>query len=331
MAKKRVRRNYYKNSRAQRRQRIVLRCFVGLRMVFLMAGMVGASLLLILAYDAVTQSAYFEARTIGVEGNGRLSRATILEQSGLKLNQNILSVNLETLRSKLMVHPWIAAAEIKRELPDTINIRVKERVPVAVVDLNRPYYLDEEGEIFKAVEPSDDVNVPLVTGLSFSDLDLEDPWRSRLVRALMEALRFSRAHQQLTPCQHLRRIHVDREMGLTLYTLFPTYTLAERNDYTPASGTPEYEPSPESGAVDEIQVGQGMVTIKVGFEDYESKLKRLAYMLSYLEQEHGLFNFQFIDLNDMDRVVVKSLQVGPAGTNSAAEDCRAWLKVRKEV
>jgi hypothetical protein len=74
-----------------------------------------------------------------------------------------------------------------------------------------------------------------------------------------------------------------------------------------------------------------MVTIKMGFEDYESKLKRLAYMLSHLEKEQGLFNYEFIDLNDMDRVVVKSSQVGPAGTGAAGQDSRTWLKVRKEV
>ncbi|UCD87126.1 MAG: FtsQ-type POTRA domain-containing protein [Desulfobacterales bacterium] len=132
--------------------------------------MAGISLLLILAYDAVTQTSYFEAHEITVEGNKELSKQTVLKQAGLKLHENILAVNLNTIRYRLMAHPWVASAAIERALPDTIHIRVKERVPIAIVDLDRLFYVDERGEIFKPVESSDRVRVPVVTGLSLSGI-----------------------------------------------------------------------------------------------------------------------------------------------------------------
>ena len=349
MARKQVRKNYYKNSRAQRRQRVIRRCLMGLKIMLLVGGMTGTSLLLILAYDAVTQSSYFEARTITVEGNQRFSKERILKQAGLKLHDNILSVNLNTVRYRLMADPWVAAAEVERELPDAIHIRVRERVPIAIVDLNRParlaspparqlFYLDEEGEIFKAVDPvrdrpdnssgilrskvsngvesSDKVRVPVITGLGLSDIDFNDQSRSRLFGAVMEVLRLSRLHQNVIPLHCLHRIHVDREMGLTLYAFLGRCSL---------SATPDSAP-PFTGKADRrTPAGGNAVAIKVGFGDYESKYSRLGDMVPYLKKESGFLNLQSIDLNDSDRVVVRASLAGQAERRSIFWGRGLWL------
>jgi cell division protein FtsQ len=334
LAKKQVRKNYYKNSRVRRRQRIIRRCLLGLKTILLVGGIAGTSLLLILAYDAVTQSSYFEARTITVEGNQRYSKETILKQAGLKLHDNILSLNLNTLRYRLMARPWIAGAEVERELPDAVHIRVRERVPIAIVNLNRParvasegvegrlFYLDEEGEIFKPVESSDKVRVPVVTGLALSDIDFNDQSRSLLFRAVMEVLRLSRLHQNVILLRALHSIHVDRQVGLTLYALPPPYNL---------STTPDRAPVLAGKANRGIQADRGAVAIKVGFGDYGSKYRRLRDMIPYLEKESGFLNVQSIDLNDSDRVVVRHSLAGQAVRRAVSGGWDFWPNRRKGV
>lgn len=298
-----------------------------------MGSTVGTSLLLILAYDAVTQSSYFDARTITVQGNQRFSNEMILRRAGLKLHDNILSVNLNMLRCKLISHPWIAAAEIERELPDAIHIQVKERVPIAIVDLSRPgrlaaqegagvaarlFYVDEGGEIFKPVHPSEKVRVPVVTGLALSDIDFNDESRSRLFRAAMEVLRLNRFHQEIIPRHAFERIHVDRETGLTLYALFRPRNLPVTPAFTGKAKTRK-------------QASRTAVTIKVGFGNYGSKYSRLGDIVSYLKNEGGFLNLQSIDLNDSDRVVVRLSPAGQAGTRSVARGNDLWSNSRKEV
>jgi cell division protein FtsQ len=333
------------------------RCLLSLKIILLVGGMAGTSLLLILAYDAVTQSSYFEARTITVEGNQRYSKETILKQAGLKLHDNILSLNLHTLRCKLMAHPWIAAAEVERELPDAVHIQVRERVPIAIVDLNQPthlasesrpaiarpaflqsgarrtgqeragvvsrlFYLDEEGEILKPVESSDKVRVPVVTGLALSDIDFNDQSRSLLFRAVIEALRLSRLHQNIIPLNALYSIHVDREVGLTLYAFLAPCNL-------PA--TPDGEPIFASKADRRTQADGGAVAIKVGFGDYGQKYRRLRDMIPYLKKETGFLNLQSIDLNDSDRVVVRRSLTGQAVRRAVTEGWDLWPSRRKGV
>ena len=300
--------------------------------MLLMGGTAGTSLLLILAYDAVTQSSYFEARTITLQGNQRFSKETILRRAGLKLHDNILSVNLNMLRCKLISHPWIAGAEIQRELPDAIHIQVKERVPIAIVDLSGSapaaneeagvaaslFYLDESGEIFKPVDPSDKVKVPLVTGLALSDIDFNDESPSRFFGATMEMLRLSRFHQEVIPLQAVERIDVDRETGLTLYALFRPHNLPVTPAFTGIGETRE-------------QASRMAVAIKVGFGNYGSKYSRLGDIVSYLKKEGGFLNLQSIDLNDSDRVVVRLSPAGQPGKRSVAGGHDLWSNSRKEV
>jgi cell division protein FtsQ len=314
--KKRTRKNYYKNSLARKRQRLWQRIFTGAKVLLLMGGLVATSLLLILAYDAVTQSPYFEARKITVEGCRRLSRAKILRLTGLQLRDNILSVNMNTVQRALIADPWIAAAEIERTLPDEIHIQVKERVPVAIVDLEGLYYLDEDGEIFKPVEASDKVMVPFVTGLSLTNFDFENPWGSRSFESVMEALHLCRRHDSVIPFGALHRVHVDRDMGLTLYASLAPH--ASMGMCTPAVA----------------ESGQGKfksATIKVGFGEYETKFSRLRDMISYLKQRDGFLNLQCVDLGDTDRVVVRPAQVMQEGIPSVAGGSDTGIARRKEV
>ena len=334
MGRKRVRKNYLKNSRARKRQRVIGRWLLSLKIMLLVGGVAGTSLLLILAYDAVTQASFFEAQTITVEGNKELSKGAILKQAGLNLHDNILSVNVNTLRHRLMAHPWVASAEIQRALPDTMHIRIKERVPLAMIDLGRParlqseciegrlFYLDAKGKIFKQVESSDKARVPMVTGLPLSDIDFDDPLRSRLFTKVMDVLDLSRIHEDAIPFYALKRIHVDKEMGLTLHA-----SLAPNK--IPAA--PVCGPVFASSTNRRIQVRPSTVAIKIGFDGYESKFSRLRYMASYLKQENGLSNLQFIDLSDSDRVVVRPSPTGQGASPSVTAGRDHRPNKRKEV
>ncbi len=322
MAKKKTRKNHYRNSLAQRRQRVFGRILTGVKLMLLMAGLIGTSLLLILVYDAVTQSPYFEAKKITVEGCRELSRERILKLTRLKLHDNILSVNVKTLRQTLVADPWIAEAEIERTLPDEIHIRVRERVPIAIIDLEGLYYLDENGEIFKPAEASDKAMGPIVTGLSLVGFDFENPWGSRLFKSVMEALHLCRRHDSVIPFAALHRVHVDRDLGLTLYATLAPYDSLAMPMCTPAV----------AGSVEgRTRAGLNPAAIKVGFGKYESKFSRLRDMVFYLKRQDGFLNLQYVDLDDTDRVVVRPSVAGQAGIPSVAGGSGTGSDRRKEV
>lgn len=60
-----------------------------------------------------------------------LPRERVLEIAGVDLNGTIFSVDIEKAKKRLLERPEITGVKMKRNLPDTIEIKIMERVPVA--------------------------------------------------------------------------------------------------------------------------------------------------------------------------------------------------------
>lgn len=246
------------------------------------------SLSLIFGYDVFTQCDYFNSRRIVIEGAHRLDREEVLKQGGIQPGVNILAVNLRLLRKRLLAHPWVAEAQVQRQLPDTLTLRIREHRPVAVVDLGRRFLINRDGQIFKTLESSDPAHLPVITGLGFGDFNPEGIAPTRPFNAVMTVLQLGSKSNSVLPNVKIRRIQVDRDCGLTLFAL------DRRKE------------------------------IKLGFGDYVDKYTRLAKILEYLEKNAHAFEFSWIDIHNINRVVVS-----PRGMTAAAGVNREVFNVRK--
>ena len=232
-----------------------------------------ASFALIFGYDYLTQCAYFEARQIREAGNQRLAADQILSRARLETGVNILSVNLYLVRQRLLAEPWIAEAQVSRELPDSIEIRVTEQRPLAILDLGRKFLLNDRGEVFMELDETAPVALPLVTGLEFPDLHLEGGAGSPAFAAVMEVLRLGLRPGTALPIAAVDRIDVDRQLGLTLHAF------------------------------------AGAKVIKIGYQDYPDKYDRLRTVMMFLNRDGRLRDVSVIDLNHRNRIVVTPAQV----------------------
>jgi cell division protein FtsQ len=141
----------------------------------------------------VLESRLLAVSRVVVRGNDRLSAADIdalLE--GLR-GQNILEVDFERYRRQLLASPWIASVTLWRLLPATVEVRVVERVPMALARLADELYLvDRDGVIIDEFGPEHrEFDLPIVDGLVRSPAgggSLVDPDRVRLAAQLLAAL-----------------------------------------------------------------------------------------------------------------------------------------------
>jgi cell division protein FtsQ len=270
--KKPIRRNYYRNSASRRRARRIGRFRTAVKAVAGVLILAAASSVLIFGYDYLTQCAYFTARQIRVTGNHRVEAERILSRARLATGVNILSVNLYLVRQRLLADPWIAQAQVRRELPDSIEIRVTEQRPLAILDLGRKFLLNDRGEVFMELNETTPVPLPLVSGLEFSDLHLEGGTGSPAFGAVMEVLRLGLRPDTALPFAAIDRIEVDRQLGLTVHAF------------------------------------GGTKVIKIGFHDYPDKYDRLRTVMVFLNRDGRLPDFSVIDLNYRNRIVVTPAQ-----------------------
>jgi cell division protein FtsQ len=79
-----------------------------------------------------SRSSFLHARAIEVQGTSHRSDEQVVDAAGVSLATNVVWLNEGVVERRLEADPWIARADVRVVLPWTIEIEVRERVPVAV-------------------------------------------------------------------------------------------------------------------------------------------------------------------------------------------------------
>lgn len=242
------------------------------------------SLICVGGYHGLVRLPWLAARKITVAGTERLTPSEVRRRAGLRRGRNILGINLARAEKRLRSHPWVAEARVDLAFPPGLRIRVREHRPLAIFEVGGGYLVDERGRVFKRRESPDPTGLPVVVGLRVSDLPRPGAPPSDPFKAVMNVLQIGRRPAAVVPNRLIRRIRVDRELGVTL-TLAPDDRLA------------------------------GATKIKLGFDDYPAKFDRLRTFSRFV-LEAGQPQLHSIDLNIPDRVVVEP---DPAGASVGDE------------
>lgn len=273
---------------------------IRLRYVFALIGVLCVCGLLLFAfvitYNVVTHYTGFAAKKVVVFGASRLSDADVMKQADVKVGDNIFNVNLSVVRQRLLAHSWIESAEVTREIPGAILIKIKEHEPQAIVEMNKRYLMNTEGDIFKHYSEETDVPVkdpvtegqaqdiseapqelpqgyPLITGFTAEDIQVAGRQMMKNEtnphKAVMNIIQIAKVRDCSLPLSQIKQILVDREIGLTLLT---------------------------SGNIR---------TVKLGYGDYEEKVRRMGEVSKFLKEKAKLEEIDTLDLHNLERIVVK--------------------------
>jgi len=110
----------------------------------------------------------FRIETLQVAGNQTLSSADVLAVAGLRTGESLLGLDLAAARARLVAHPRVREARLRRRLPGTIFVEIAERVPCVVVRADRDYLADAEGAIVAVAETGARNDLPVLTGIEAS-------------------------------------------------------------------------------------------------------------------------------------------------------------------
>jgi len=152
----------------------------------------GSLLILILAAWAGSALLGADALRVNqriVRGNVHFGAADIDARLKGLVGENILRVDLEQYRLRLLDSPWVASAELWRVLPDTVQVRIVERVPLAIARIQGQMFLVDDAGVIEAFGPQhQQFDLPIVDGLidDRSSPPVVDPARLRLVRRLFD-------------------------------------------------------------------------------------------------------------------------------------------------
>jgi hypothetical protein len=140
------------------------------------------------AYRRVLTSESLRVQRVEVTGSHFLSEGEVRELLGPAVGEHILSLDIEALGARLRSSPWVGEATVTRALPDALRVQIRERVPLALAEVDRLYLMDSEGDLVDIYGPRTGVfDLPIVRGLSGTE-EAQRRDRARRAGALLADL-----------------------------------------------------------------------------------------------------------------------------------------------
>ncbi len=133
------------------------------------AGAAGRTFLLPWIDARVRGSEFFALEQVQIRGIRNLTEDQVLEAAGLVFGQNILATDLGKVRERLLAHPLVRNAAVRRLLPADVVIEIEERVPAVELRAGGRYIIDAEGHIMTAAREDLPLELPCISGLRVTD------------------------------------------------------------------------------------------------------------------------------------------------------------------
>jgi cell division septal protein FtsQ len=169
---------------------------------------------------------YFTVGDITIDTDGLFSGQEIQEWSGVRLGMSLWEIDPTQVEARLLAHPGIQTAEVKREFPQRVSVTVKARRAVAVVVGSSLTYLDDTGVCFTALTSTLNFDLPYVTG--FADLSPDTPEVQTALAEVLHLLSLTRLWQE-----PLSEIRWDQHQGYTLFLAHRRVTIRLGWETTP--------------------------------------------------------------------------------------------------
>ncbi|MDM8539662.1 FtsQ-type POTRA domain-containing protein [Desulfococcaceae bacterium HSG9] len=276
--------------------------------IFIISAM---GIIFIFGYNYLTQCHYFKTDNVDISGTRLLSPSHLLTIAQIEASVNVLAVNLKRTRKLLLSNSWIAEATVTRRIPSELTIHVVEHKPLAILELvgtdhNAGYIINERGKIFQKwpVPKSQSLNkaiiaqlpiMPIITGLDYSDLDRSGQPSGRQFNAVMEMLHLGQKADAFIPNKDIKKILIDKEIGLTLYT--NARSLFKRK-------------SDNAVDVKDVKIN----AIRIGYGDYAAKLARLRQIIDHLRSKYDMVEFAMnkditFDIVNLSRIIARPIYI----------------------
>lgn len=108
---------------------------------------------------------YFKIQKVEFDGNDHVPDVLLLKASGLRYKSNIFAYSMDDVKNRLEKIAWVRSVIVQRQLPDRICIRVAERIPIAILQMNRKLYLaDIDGHVLEHDGIGNFDSLPIVVG-----------------------------------------------------------------------------------------------------------------------------------------------------------------------
>jgi cell division protein FtsQ len=226
-------------------------------------------LLVCLVFCANAWKSSLRIKQIKIEGNRIVGTNEIVQLTQIPPAAYLYQADLTAIQRNVMSHHYVKDAVVERNLPNTIYIQVRERIPIALLNGSETKYLDEDGVVLPRSVSHKLFDLPMISGLPLS-----------------EKLALGSTITQIEIQEILQLLSALKTVNRPLYHNISEVQLRNGGDII-------------------LYAAEGGVPIIFGHGEVPSKLVRLETFWNDIVRTRGSQSLQYVDLRYQDQIIAR--------------------------
>jgi cell division protein FtsQ len=163
---------------------------------------------LVIYYNPV--KSMFPLMRVVFSGNRHLTDDELKSLTGIRSEESLMTLSNEQVGRQMLRSPWVRSVNIRKGLPNTLSIAIKEAEPFALLEMKEHLFLvDEKGKLLEELRDGSVPFLPVITG---------DPYKEK--EGFSEALSLAKTMNEkgfLSERDHIEILaHKPHELAVTI-------------------------------------------------------------------------------------------------------------------
>jgi len=132
---------------------------------------------------------FFTLSEIKLNGAKYLTQEDILRAGNIYMGEPLFKLETDVVQSRLSKDLRIEEVTVRRHLPHTLEVTIKERRPLATIQCDYGYLdLDHDGIVLDSYKNLKEMQIPMITGAEVRDLYIGDEIDDEVVKKILDFL-----------------------------------------------------------------------------------------------------------------------------------------------
>ena len=131
----------------------------------------------------------FTLQEIKIVGAKYITAEDILKTGSIYIGEPLFQLETDSITNRLSQDVRIEDVTVRRILPNTLEVTVKERKPIATIVCDYGYLdMDKNGKVIDSYKNLRTMQIPMITGATVRDLYIGDDVDNELVKKILDFL-----------------------------------------------------------------------------------------------------------------------------------------------
>lgn len=175
-------------------------------------------LMMTIGMYSILNSSLFNTNKVEVKGNKNVEKDEILKDLDIRKDKNIFMYNIENMEKLVLENPYIEEVQVKRKLPDKLQILIKEKEIYAIIkDKDNYCYIDKEGNCIEKIKEISNEESRLIVDIDYiidenNNIEFKDEETKEGLLYLLECLRENNLDKKIV------KVNYEKDDIINMYT-----------------------------------------------------------------------------------------------------------------